>query len=100
VASKAMCVECHSDVQEIIENDVHADLSCIICHGPGLEHVENPEAGNIQKISSREYCGKCHDMNPARPAELITQVDISTHNADFEKCTDCHNPHQVWEGLE
>ncbi len=99
VASKAMCVECHWDVQEIIENDVHADLSCIICHGPGLTHVEDPEAGNIEKISGREYCGKCHETNPARPADVITQVDLATHNADFENCTDCHNPHQVWEGL-
>jgi hypothetical protein len=100
VANKKMCVECHSDVQEVIENDVHADLSCIICHGGGLAHVEDPTPDNIQKISSREYCGKCHALNPARPVDMVVQVDLATHNPDFEKCTDCHNPHQVWEYLQ
>jgi hypothetical protein len=100
VASKAMCVECHWDVQEIIENDSHANLSCIICHGEGLAHIENPEASNIEKISGREFCGTCHGYNPARPMDVVFQVDLGTHNPDFENCSDCHHPHQVWEGLQ
>lgn len=100
VASKAMCVDCHWDVQEVIDNDVHANLSCIICHGPGLAHVEDPSPDNIEKMSERELCGKCHQMNPARPMEVIFQVDLETHNPGFENCSDCHHPHQVWEGIQ
>lgn len=100
VANKAMCVDCHYDVQEIIENDVHAELSCIICHGAGLDHVEYPETDNIEKVGGRELCGSCHGLNPARPIDMIFQVDLSTHNPEFENCTDCHHPHQVWEGIQ
>ena len=100
VASKDLCIDCHWDVQEVIENDVHADLSCIICHGPGLAHTEDPNTENIEKISGREFCGKCHALNPARPLEVVNQVDLSEHNPEFENCTDCHHPHQVWEGIQ
>ena len=99
-ASKQDCYDCHDDIREMLENDVHAGLSCLICHGPGLEHVENPETDNIQKNSGREFCGRCHDQNAARSAEVVCQVDIKTHNPEIEDCIDCHNPHEVWEGIE
>ena len=100
VASKAMCVECHGDVQEVIENDVHAALSCIICHGEGLAHTLEPSAVKIEKLTGRALCLKCHQLNPARPVEVVFQVDPVTHNPEFENCSDCHHPHQVWEGLQ
>ena len=99
-ASKEDCYDCHDDIQAIIENDVHAGLSCLICHGPGLAHVENPEADNIQKNSGREFCGRCHQLNAARSTEVIIQIDLATHNAEIKDCIECHNPHQVWEGIE
>jgi hypothetical protein len=86
-------------VQAIIENDEHATLSCLICHGPGLEHTEDPNTENILKQGSREFCGLCHQINAARPTDVVTQVDISEHNTGLD-CIDCHNPHQVWEGIE
>ena len=99
-ASKEDCYDCHDDIQEKLYNDLHADLSCLICHGPGLEHVNNPEAGNILKTSSREFCGRCHQLNAARSTDVIWQVDITTHYTEKENCIDCHNPHEVWEGVE
>ena len=98
-ASKEDCYDCHDDIQEKLENDVHANLSCLICHGPGLAHVENPEADNIQKNSGREFCGKCHHLNAARSTDVIYQVDISEHHIEEENCIECHNPHEVWEGI-
>jgi hypothetical protein len=92
-------VMCHDDVQAIIENDVHASLSCLICHGPGLAHTEDPTPDNIEKRGTREFCGTCHQINAARPMEVITQIDINEHNTELD-CIDCHNPHQVWEGIE
>ena len=99
-ASKEDCYDCHDDIQMKIENDFHAELSCLICHGPGLEHVDNPEAANIQKNSGREFCGRCHHFNAARSTNVITQIDITTHNTEIENCIECHNPHEVWEGME
>lgn len=99
-ASKEDCFACHDDIQAVVENDSHAGLSCLICHGPGLEHVDNPEAGNILKNSGRDFCGKCHQINAARSTDIIFQVDINTHHTEKENCIECHNPHEVWEGIE
>ena len=95
-ASKEDCIECHSDIGEQLENEMHAGLSCIICHGPGLEHVDNPEADNIHKASGREFCGKCHHINAAKSTDIIFQVDIASHHTEKENCIECHNPHYLW----
>ncbi len=99
-ASKEDCFDCHDDIQAILENDMHAELSCLICHGPGLAHVDNPEPENIQKNSGREFCGRCHNLNAARSTNIIYQVDINTHHTEKENCIECHNPHEVWKGIE
>jgi len=99
-ASRAQCYECHEDIKDKLDNDVHADLSCLTCHGPGLSHVDNPEADNIIKESGRQFCGRCHHINAARPLDVVYQVDIKTHHIETDDCIECHNPHQVWEGLE
>lgn len=99
-ATKDACFECHDDIQEMLENDAHAGLSCLICHGPGLQHVEDPTAVNIRKESGRGFCGRCHHLNAARPIDVVFQVDITKHHKEEPDCIDCHNPHQVWEGLQ
>ncbi len=99
-ASKEDCFDCHDDIREQLENDVHADISCLTCHGPGLAHVNNPENDNIIKESEREFCGRCHDINAARSTDIVFQVDIKTHYTEKKNCVECHNPHEVWEGLE
>jgi len=96
-ASKEACVDCHSDVAELIAADVHGEISCLSCHGPGLEHVNNPEPENIEKGGSREFCGRCHSINPARSTNMVYQIDIAEHHSERKDCVDCHNPHQVWE---
>jgi len=98
-ATREACYDCHSDIREKLENDLHGELSCLICHGPGLVHIDNPEAQNIDKKGDREFCGKCHQFNAARSLEVIYQVDIATHHTEKENCIECHNPHEVWEGL-
>lgn len=95
--TKEACFDCHADIQEMLEADVHSEISCLSCHGPGLEHGNNPEADNIEKEGSREFCGRCHGINPARPADMIFQIDIQEHHSERKNCIDCHNPHQVWE---
>ena len=99
-ADKEDCYACHDDILEKLENEMHAGLSCLICHGPGGAHVEDPQLGNINKESGREFCGRCHDINPARSTDVVFQVDILTHHTELTDCIECHNPHTLWEGLE
>lgn len=99
-ADKEDCYACHSDIKEQIDNEMHTGLSCLICHGPGGAHVEDPQLGNIGKESGRFFCGKCHDIHPSRPNDVVAQVDIKTHHIEKADCIECHNPHQLWEGME
>jgi hypothetical protein len=96
-SNKATCIECHPDIYEKLQSDLHTGLSCVICHGPGLEHANSPDTLNIIKKSGREHCGRCHNINPARAAGAITQIDVSQHHTEKNDCIECHNPHAVWE---
>lgn len=96
-AGKEACIDCHSDIYEMLLSDMHANLDCEICHGPGQKHADSMEASDILKKTGREFCGLCHAINPARPNDVISQINLNEHNIEIENCTDCHNPHQVWE---
>ena len=98
--TKESCFDCHNDILEKLENDVHAELSCLTCHGPGLAHVNEPWEGKIDKEGGREFCGRCHQFNAARSMDVVFQVEIKTHHTEKKDCIECHNPHQVWEGLQ
>jgi hypothetical protein len=95
-AGKKACVECHDDMAAIIASDLHSDLSCEVCHGPGLDHANYPDSVGIYKPFKREFCGACHGLNPARNADVVKQVDLKEHNIDND-CIDCHNPHKPWD---
>ena len=99
-ATKEACYDCHDDIREKLESDMHADLSCLICHGPGLEHIASMEADNILKESGREFCGRCHHINAGRSRDVVFQVDIKTHHPEKKHCIECHNPHAVWEIIQ
>lgn len=98
---KEACVECHKEQAEIMEYDLHSELSCEVCHGPGLSHVNEPEKkGLLEMPLSRASCGICHSMEALRNRDYINQIDIKGHHPERETCIDCHNPHAVWEMKE
>jgi len=99
-AGKAVCIDCHNTEAALLASDAHSGLSCEVCHGPGAKHADDQEKNLLPKPGTREFCGKCHSINPARRTEVINQIDIKTHNIERENCIDCHNPHAVWEMKE
>ncbi len=97
-AGKAVCMDCHDTEAELLESDMHASLSCEVCHGPNAKHAEDYEIKQFLVIDgSRDFCGRCHSLNAARKIEVVNQIDIKEHHPEKEKCIDCHNPHAVWE---
>jgi hypothetical protein len=95
-AGQDACFACHQEIQDQKSKDVHSDIHCETCHGPGLNHVTSSKAADILKPSGREFCGSCHALNYAKSKDAVNQVDLSKHNVG-KNCTECHNPHQPWE---
>jgi hypothetical protein len=95
-AGQKACLECHQDIEDLKKEDVHSDISCESCHGPGLRHTENGDTTLLDLSVSRESCGICHSQNDAKRKETIFQVNLKEHNVG-KKCIECHNPHKPWE---
>jgi hypothetical protein len=95
-AGQLACLECHQDIQDLKLKDVHSEIHCEVCHGPGQKHVTSAAAADILKPSGREFCGSCHALNAAKSKNAIVQVDLNKHNTG-KNCIECHNPHQPWE---
>jgi excinuclease UvrABC ATPase subunit len=98
-ASQKACLECHQDIEDLKLTDVHSNIRCETCHGPGQKHVTSGNAADIVKPGSREFCGNCHQKNAAKRLTTIVQIDLNVHNAG-KNCIECHNPHQPWEMKE
>ncbi len=72
--------------------DLHGTIACQNCHGPALDHPEEPEALTIDR--SRETCLRCHTALPYTTSERkrIPGIINEEHNPG-EECVLCHNPH-------
>ncbi|MDP3001728.1 MAG: hypothetical protein Q8N38_01175, partial [Bacteroidales bacterium] len=95
-AGQKACFECHQDIEDMKALDVHSEIHCETCHGPGQKHVLSGESADILKPTGREFCGLCHAMNAAKQRNAVFQVDLKKHNIG-KNCIECHNPHQPWE---
>ena len=90
-AGRGACVECHSDVWEVLQRGKHGHVRCEACHGPLGKHAEDPSAGKAVKPDSKQLCARCHAESVARP-EKFPQIDVAGH-AGGESCTTCHKAH-------
>ncbi len=90
---KESCNECHDDKYAENLESRHRLLECENCHGPALEHPENPERLVIDL--SRDLCLRCHSKldYPNSPRGALPGIDPAEHNAGLA-CSECHNPHR------
>jgi hypothetical protein len=95
-AGQQACFKCHQDIEDKKSQDVHSDIHCETCHGPGQKHVIKSKTEKIFKPNGREFCGSCHSLNAAKLKSAVFQVDLEKHNIG-KNCIECHNPHQPWE---
>ena len=93
------CVDCHDDKVEENMASQHNIIQCENCHGPALDHPDDPPSLNVDR--SRALCLRCHADLPY-PNSLRSKlkgIDPQEHNPESE-CAECHNPHNPdLEGL-
>lgn len=94
-ATAADCAECH-EIVDAFARGPHGramrrsapDLfegSCVGCHGPGEEHIDDPVPENIVGVPGDSACTSCHQgssgtLSQATPA----------HQRHSIRCLDCH----------
>ena len=86
----ANCAECHTDVAEMKMKGGHKWIACESCHGPLAAHATD-QSVMPKKMLDRNFCVRCHEQNPSRPAGL-PQV-VSAEHSQGLTCMDCHIPH-------
>ncbi len=102
------CRECHGDILEIHEKDIHFAVQCEDCHGPANLHMkyhrqeDKAIPQNLARMP-REYtlegCLFCHRKLSARPS-TFAQIDPDEHYLFLHvtdkrtRCIECHSPHE------
>jgi predicted CXXCH cytochrome family protein len=86
------CQDCHEDNVDSATASKHGPIQCENCHGPAIDHPDEPETLNID--TSRELCLRCHaDLPyPDNPRSGIVSINPAEHNPGTA-CVECHNPH-------
>lgn len=86
------CNGCHEDKVTSLQSSPHAIIPCEDCHGPAMEHPDNPPKLTVDR--SREQCLRCHSYlpYPTSGRAVIRGIDPDKHNPGIE-CVSCHNPH-------
>lgn len=88
------CQECHEENIAELSSSKHAAIQCENCHGPAIDHPDDPEVLAID--TGRELCLRCHAYlpYPENPRAGIKAFDPRQHNNDTDTpCVECHNPH-------
>ena len=90
---KATCEECHAEYLEDNLSSYHAVIECENCHGPALNHPEDPEL--LETNRSRLLCLRCHAHlpYPENIRSSMKSIEPQKHNPG-EECVSCHNPHR------
>jgi predicted CXXCH cytochrome family protein len=95
-AGRAACLDCHSEVGEVLGRGKHATVGCEACHGPHAAHAADPSTAGAVRPDSRVLCARCHQASVARPAGF-PQVEAAEHSGG-EACASCHSPHSPLDG--
>jgi len=88
---QAECEMCHDDVGELKRKSYHRDVSCEVCHGPGVDHLEDPSTNLLFQPKERGLCTLCHSYSASKPTGF-PQIDPLLHNP-VDPCMKCHDPH-------
>ncbi|MDO3378165.1 cytochrome c3 family protein [Geoalkalibacter halelectricus] len=90
--TQSYCAECHFDQTEALVAAGHAAIQCENCHGPALDHPNEPAVLTIDR--GRDQCLRCHARlpYPGSDRKHLPGIEPDQHNPGMA-CVDCHNPH-------
>jgi len=90
--SPETCEACHKQQVSEIRDQPHASIQCQDCHGPALDHPDDPQ--RLVVDTSRALCLRCHARLPYPSSARggLRGIDAATHNPGRE-CVECHQPH-------
>jgi hypothetical protein len=89
-AGHQACEACHTDVQQMKQSGMHAQVNCEACHGPLAKHADDPSV-QPAKLDTAVLCVRCHTASAAKP-KGFPQVVASDHSNGLP-CETCHKPH-------
>lgn len=108
-AAQAVCEGCHTVGQrgnvataaggyETVKNPRYYDVQCESCHGPGLTHVQDPDATQplapVAVDTALTYgCGECHNGTHHPFVEEWSQsahANVRASPAGNASCVQCH----------
>ncbi|PKL83623.1 MAG: hypothetical protein CVV24_04015 [Ignavibacteriae bacterium HGW-Ignavibacteriae-3] len=90
-AGQEACADCHDDLWKLKNANYHKNLSCEVCHGPSINHTNDPDQFKPEIPRDRTFCVVCHEYNTSRPTGY-PQIVSEAHNPR-KICVTCHNPH-------
>lgn len=89
---QVLCVDCHSEADEVRKGNGHEKVTCEACHGPLATHASGDDTDKPRALNPRLLCLQCHTQLLGKPREF-PQVIPADHGGDGP-CTECHTPHR------
>ena len=90
------------DLPGLVGTWAEPGIQCEECHGPGGNHVQNPQGVQMLIDRDSEQCGKCHLRGA--PEAVNASGGFIRHHEQYEElfqsrhialdCVVCHDPHQ------
>jgi predicted CXXCH cytochrome family protein len=118
--SQAFCFSCHTITErgnaqtgtvgwDAVQDTAYHDVQCESCHGPGVDHVEEPDGGTeplasiAAQVDAENGCGECHNgthhpfVNEwTQSAHATPEPEImSRGEASAGSCVPCHTAQGV-----
>lgn len=90
-AGTETCIVCHDAEAAVKDKSFHRGLSCEGCHGPAVDHANDPTALKPPAPRDRRFCPVCHEYDASRPTGF-PQIITTAHNP-LKPCIECHDPH-------